>query len=74
MDGLTDNFAGYEQRDAHEFLSDLIDLLHEELSRAVDVDVNTNAKSVKEAGGGGNLEPERFLLISVSALRHVPLC
>ena len=54
MDGLTDNFAGYEQRDAHEFLSDLIDLLHEELSRAVDVDVNTNAKSVKEAGGGGS--------------------
>jgi len=54
MDGLTDNFAGYEQRDAHEFLSDLIDLMHEELSRTVDVDVNTNAKSVKEAGGSGS--------------------
>jgi len=54
MDGLTDKFAGYEQRDAHEFLSDLIDLMHEELSRTVDVDVNTNAKSVKEAGGSGS--------------------
>jgi Ubiquitin C-terminal hydrolase len=31
LDVLTDKFAGYEQRDAHEFLSDLIDLLHDEL-------------------------------------------
>lgn len=30
MDKLTDKFAGFEQRDAHEFLSDLIDLLHDE--------------------------------------------
>ena len=31
MDLLTDKFVGYEQRDAHEFLSDLVDYLHEEL-------------------------------------------
>jgi hypothetical protein len=31
MDVLTDKFVGYEQRDAHEFLSDLVDYLHEEL-------------------------------------------
>ena len=31
MDVLTDKFAGYEQRDAHEFLGDLVDFLHEEL-------------------------------------------
>ena len=34
MDKLTDKFGGYEQRDAHEFLSDLIDLLHDELKAA----------------------------------------
>jgi ubiquitin carboxyl-terminal hydrolase 8 len=34
MDKLTDKFLGYEQRDAHEFLSDLIDLLHDELKSA----------------------------------------
>jgi len=33
IDGLSKRFVGYEQRDAHEFLSDLIDLLHEEMSR-----------------------------------------
>ena len=31
MDVLTDKFAGYEQRDSHEFLSDLVDYLHDEL-------------------------------------------
>ena len=32
MDVLTDKFAGYVQRDAHEFLSDLLDYLHDELA------------------------------------------
>ena len=32
MDALTDKFAGYEQRDAHEFLSDIVDFLHDELA------------------------------------------
>jgi len=32
MDVLTEKFAGYEQRDAHEFLSDLVDFLHDELA------------------------------------------
>lgn len=31
MDKMTDKFYGYEQRDSHEFLNDLIDHLHEEL-------------------------------------------
>jgi DNA-directed RNA polymerase subunit M/transcription elongation factor TFIIS len=31
MDVLTDKFIGYEQRDSHEFLSDLVDYLHDEL-------------------------------------------
>ena len=34
MDLLTDKFIGHEQRDAHEFLSDLIDFLHDELASA----------------------------------------
>jgi ubiquitin C-terminal hydrolase len=34
MDVLTDKFAGYEQRDAHEFIADLIDFLHDELANA----------------------------------------
>eukprot|EP00580_Thalassiosira_gravida_P008934 CAMPEP_0201643966 /NCGR_PEP_ID=MMETSP0493-20130528/29217_1 /ASSEMBLY_ACC=CAM_ASM_000838 /TAXON_ID=420259 /ORGANISM="Thalassiosira gravida, Strain GMp14c1" /LENGTH=644 /DNA_ID=CAMNT_0048118523 /DNA_START=3 /DNA_END=1937 /DNA_ORIENTATION=- len=32
MDALTDKFAGFEQRDAHEFLADLVDFLHDELA------------------------------------------
>lgn len=31
MDVITDKFAGYLQRDAHEFFADLIDFLHDEL-------------------------------------------
>jgi ubiquitin C-terminal hydrolase len=31
MDAITDKFVGYEQRDAHEFLSDLVDRVHDEL-------------------------------------------
>lgn len=32
MDRKTDKFVGYEQRDAHEFLSDLVDSMHEEIA------------------------------------------
>jgi ubiquitin C-terminal hydrolase len=31
MDVKTDKYIGYEQRDAHEFISDLIDFVHEEM-------------------------------------------
>jgi ubiquitin C-terminal hydrolase len=31
MDSKTDKYVGYEQRDAHEFLSDLVDFIHDEL-------------------------------------------
>lgn len=34
MDVLTDKFDGYKQQDAHEFLADLIDFLHDELANA----------------------------------------
>lgn len=34
IDKVTPKFSGYEQRDAHEFLSDLLDILHEELNDA----------------------------------------
>jgi Ubiquitin carboxyl-terminal hydrolase/Est1 DNA/RNA binding domain/Telomerase activating protein Est1 len=34
MDGLTGKFSGFEQHDAHEFLTDLIEFLHEEHLKA----------------------------------------
>jgi hypothetical protein len=33
MDARTDRFAGYEQRDAHEFMGELVDAIHEELEQ-----------------------------------------
>ena len=47
MDVLTDKFVGYEQRDAHEFLSDLVDCLHEELVAEEKKD-RAEAKDVKD--------------------------
>uniref|UniRef100_A0A7S2HH47 Ubiquitin carboxyl-terminal hydrolase n=1 Tax=Helicotheca tamesis TaxID=374047 RepID=A0A7S2HH47_9STRA len=36
VDELTSQFTGYRQQDAHEFLSTLLDLLHDEMSASVD--------------------------------------
>lgn len=33
IDNVTDKFMGFEQRDAHEFLSDLVDHMHDELEK-----------------------------------------
>jgi len=33
IDEKTDKFSGYEQRDAHEFLSDLLDYIQDELEK-----------------------------------------
>jgi hypothetical protein len=47
MDEKTDKFLGYEQRDAHEFLNDLVDYIHEELEeeeKKKPGDVNEGAK------------------------------
>jgi len=62
MDVLTEKFAGYEQRDAHEFLSDLVDFLHDELAASppagareeggegAATDENSNPNEKKAAG------------------------
>ncbi len=42
MDAKTDKFLGYEQRDAHEFLSDLIDNIHEEVQAEQPKQVQAN--------------------------------
>ena len=42
IDVLTDKFKGYEQRDAHEFVSTLIDYIHDELVKV------TTGTSIKE--------------------------
>jgi len=45
MDVLTDKFVGYEQRDAHEFLSDLVDYLHDELAAPLPSEEEGEGKS-----------------------------
>jgi len=51
MDVLTDKFVGYEQRDAHEFLSDLVDYLHDELAAPLPSEEGEGGKSEKAAEG-----------------------
>ena len=47
MDRKTDKFVGYEQRDAHEFLSDLVDCVHEELEAGSRSSSNNNEAAPK---------------------------
>eukprot|EP00985_Skeletonema_marinoi_P007314 scaffold3206_cov119-Skeletonema_marinoi.AAC.1 len=49
MDVLTDKFAGYEQRDAHEFLGDLVDFLHEELVDSPSDEKDDDSKKSEES-------------------------
>ncbi len=42
IDLITDKFAGYEQRDSHEFLSALIDYIHEELVKMTSISGDEN--------------------------------
>ena len=69
MDILTDKFAGYEQRDAHEFLSDLVDFLHDELMAPTSNDpkqVGTKEDKPDAANVGCDTE-ENDLVDNVSA-------
>jgi len=55
MDVLTDKFTGYEQRDAHEFLGDLVDFLHEELVGTT-LDEKDDESNSEEAAAADNDE------------------
>lgn len=48
MDAVTDKFAGYEQRDAHEFLSDLVDRVHDELEEETKENDNGSVRPTDE--------------------------
>lgn len=61
MDAKTDKFLGFEQRDAHEFLGDLIDNIHEELIG--NEECNTSIEETnkpKEVEGGFQAVNEYF--------------
>ena len=51
MDVSTDKFVGYEQRDAHEFLSDLVDYLHDELAAPLPSEEGGEGKSEESKEG-----------------------
>jgi ubiquitin C-terminal hydrolase len=45
MDKLTDQFKGYEQHDSHEFLGELIDRIHDELSCKKENDASSSVEN-----------------------------
>lgn len=57
IDAATDKFTGYEQRDAHEFLSDLIDRVHDELEE--------EQKGDKQKDTSDNLPTDEFFRLNV---------
>ena len=59
MDQVSDKFEGYEQRDAHEFLSDLLDSIHEELNQKED------EKEAKENSSSKLLPTDKYFHLNV---------
>lgn len=57
MDKKTDKFVGFEQRDAHEFLSDLVDNIHDELEASDKKKTTTDAKTVVEPADSSIVNP-----------------
>jgi hypothetical protein len=56
MDHITDKFAGFLQRDAHEFLSDLVDGIHEELEKEPVADGDSDSVATLPAESVGQNE------------------
>ena len=69
VDANTHKFRGYQQRDAHEFLGDLIDQIHEELERASDK--NTIVQGVHQKDEG--LKADEELVHSNSDTSNGPM-
>ena len=63
IDVLTDKFAGYEQRDAHEFASTLIDYIHDEL-----------VKVTKDRNHVGTLPTDAFFKLDVKVCLTCDSC
>ena len=57
VDAKTDKFTGYEQRDAHEFLADLIDHVHEELDPPSIHQTTGDADKTGDESDASNKEP-----------------
>lgn len=62
MDEKTDKFFGYEQRDAHEFLSDLVDYVHEELEKDSKNDEEATAEVSSEPKEKMNFPTDDFCM------------
>jgi uncharacterized UBP type Zn finger protein len=66
IDAATDKFSGYEQRDAHEFLSDLIDRVHDEL------EMEEKEKEIRE--DTHTLPTDEFFRLTVQACLKCDAC
>ena len=80
IDAVTDRFSGYEQRDAHEFLSDLIDRVHDEMEETKQAaetnkeNVPPNASTTVTSGKAVAALTDEFFRMDVKACLKCDSC
>lgn len=78
MDQTTDKFQGYEQRDAHEFISDLIDILHEELVEYSKKNNNSNHNTTpteeKQDADQTSLPTDKYFYLNIKVCLTCDSC